>query len=154
LFSWVESTLEFSVAIMVEVQLGTPLAKALSQAIQQKFNELGWASGGADEALADYIVLMIGNGKTQQEITSELSTDFLSIPSDDPNLLEFVRWLFDHINTIDANLDGPAPTNDSAMGGAQEDTAMDGNFDASMTDGSNELNAYVYVYGKRTHGNY
>lgn len=135
---------------MVEVQLGTPLAKALSQAIQQKFNELGWASGGADEALADYIVLMIGNGKTQQEITTELSTDFLSIPSDDANLLEFVRWLFDHINTIDASLDGgsggPAPTNDSAMGGAQEDTAMDGNFDASMTDGSNELNAYVYLH--------
>lgn len=137
---------------MVEVQLGTPLAEALSQAIQSKFNELGWASGGADEALADYIVLMLGNGKTQQEIITELSSDFLGIPSDDPNLGDFVRWVFEQVNIIHANLNGgsdaQAPANDSAMGGAQDDTAMDGNFDASMADGSNELNAYVHSYRK------
>jgi hypothetical protein len=143
---------------MVEVQLGTPLAEALMQAIQPKFNELGWASGGADEALAEYVVLMLVNGKTQQEIITELSTDFLGIPADDPNLGEFVRWLFDQINIFNASLNGgsgaPGPASNSAMGGAQEDMAMDGTFDASMTDGSNELNAPTGPKSMRGGGNF
>jgi hypothetical protein len=138
---------------MVEIQLNTPLAEALNMAIQPKLGELGFGSGGADDtALAEYVVLMLVNGKTQDEINNELSTDFLGLPSDDPSVREFVRWLFEQINILSAQYNGtvaaasaPAATNDSAMEGAQEDYAMDGNLDSSMTDSSNEINAYVHM---------
>lgn len=136
---------------MVEVQLNTPLAEALNMAIQPKLGELGWGSGGADDtALAEYIVLMLVNGKTQEEITGELSTDFLQLPPNDPSAKEFVRWLFEQIEVLNAQLNGagaPAPGlaaggNEAMTDGPQEDYAMDGT-EASMTDAPGEINAYV-----------
>jgi hypothetical protein len=129
---------------MVEVQLNTPLAEALNMAIQPKLGELGWGSGGADDtALAEYIVLMLVNGKTQDEITGELSADFLQLGPDDPSAKQFVQWLFEQIEILNAQLNGAGaqpPADGQVADGAQEDYSMD---DTSMMDTPGEINAYV-----------
>jgi hypothetical protein len=126
---------------MVEVQLGTPLAEALNMAIQPKLSELGWGSGGADDtALAEYIVLMLVNGKTHDEITNELSSDFLQLPPDDPSAKQFVQWLFGQIESLNAQLNGAGaqpPAEGISAEGAQEDHAMD---DTSMADIHGDIN--------------
>jgi hypothetical protein len=135
---------------MVEVQLHSPLAEALNMAIQPKLSELGWGSGGADDtAMAEYIVLMLVNGKTQEDITNELSSEFLQLPPDDPSARDFTRWLFEQIEILNTRLNGAGaqpPVSDATADGAQDDYAMDGTFDASMTDTPGEINAYVQSF--------
>ncbi|KAB5551116.1 hypothetical protein GE09DRAFT_160683 [Coniochaeta sp. 2T2.1] len=126
---------------MVEIQLQTPLAEALNMAIQPKLSELGWGSGGADDtAMAEYIVLMLVNGKTQDEIAGELSADFLQLGPDDPSAKQFVQWLFEQIDVLNAQIGSAAPQQPAAEGapaeGAQDDYSMD---DASMADAAGDL---------------
>ena len=73
----------------------TPLAEQLSSIMQPKLVEVGWSTGGLDDsALAEYIVLMLVNGKTQEQIASELSNDLLNLGPDDSGALDFSSWLF------------------------------------------------------------
>lgn len=114
----------------VEIIVGTPLADALNGAIQGKIAELGWASGGAeDAAMAEYFVLMLANGKTQAEIATEISGDLLGLGPDDPTAPDFARWVFDQIDTLGAQLNGagggggsssdaPGAPGDGTTGGA------------------------------------
>lgn len=90
----------------VEVGAGTPLAEALQNAVQSKLVEAGWSTGGMDEGLSEYILLMIVNGKTQEEIARELSTDLLDVGPDDPAPAEFARWLFEQAEALN---DGGQP---------------------------------------------
>ncbi|KAG9597604.1 nuclear polyadenylated RNA-binding protein Nab2, partial [Aureobasidium melanogenum] len=91
----------------VEVATGTPLAEALHNAVQPKLAEVGWSTGAADDsALAEYIILMLVNGKTQSQIASELSNDLLGLGPDDPSTNEFATWLFDQVHTLNAQLNG------------------------------------------------
>lgn len=137
-----------------EVMLNTPLAQALNLAILPKLNELGWGSGGADDsALAEYIVLMLVNEKSQEEIAAELSGDFLNLGPDDPGARDFAKWLFEQIDLLKAQQNGgnqaaapPAATSDGIAGAAQGDMAMDGGMDTEMNtsdDVATELTAYV-----------
>ena len=92
---------------MVEVTLNTPLAEALNSAIQPKLVEVGWSTGGVDDsALSEYIILMLVNGKTQDQIAAELSGDLLQLGPDDPGAIEFSRWLFDQVEVLNGNLNG------------------------------------------------
>jgi len=126
-------------------------------AILPKLSELGWGSGGADDtALAEYIVLMLVNGKTQDEILTELASDFLQLSPDDPGAKQFVAWLFEQIDVLNAQFNGAAaqqPTADPMGDGAQEDYAMD---DQSVAETPGELGAYVifpalsYISRRRT----
>lgn len=85
----------------VEIALNTPLADALNAAIQPKLLEVGWGTGGADDAaLAEYIILMLVNGKTQEQIATELSSDLLNLSPDDPGVLDFSKWLFEQIDAF------------------------------------------------------
>ena len=77
----------------VEVQLNTPLAEALSGAVQPKLVEVGW-TGEDDTSLAEYIILMLVNGKTQEQIASELAQDLLP---DGEGTVEFAQWLFEQV---------------------------------------------------------
>ena len=64
----------------VEISIESPLAQALNSAIQPKLVEVGWSSGGGDEGqLAEYILLMLANNKTQEQIAAELSSDLLGL---------------------------------------------------------------------------
>lgn len=100
----------------VEISLNTPLADALTTAIQPKLVEVGWGTGGSDDsALAEYITLMLVNGKTQDQIAAELSGELLSLPADDPGVLDFSKWLFDQIDSLNAQLNGGPPDAASAV---------------------------------------
>ncbi|CCU76270.1 unnamed protein product [Blumeria hordei] len=90
----------------VEVILETPLAQALNSAIQPKLIEVGWSAGDDATALSEYIILMLVNGKNQEQITSELAGDLLQLGPDDPGAREFSQWLFQQIEVLDAQLNG------------------------------------------------
>ncbi|POS86315.1 hypothetical protein EPUL_000766 [Erysiphe pulchra] len=90
----------------VEVILETPLAQALNTAIQPKLIEVGWSAGDDATALSEYIILMLVNGKNQQQIASELAGDLLQLGPDDPGAREFAQWLFEQIEILDSQLNG------------------------------------------------
>ncbi|KAH8675563.1 hypothetical protein BX600DRAFT_507790 [Xylariales sp. PMI_506] len=120
---------------MAGVELNSPLADALNTLIGPKLVEVGWATDGADDSpLSEYILLMIINGKTEDEIASELAGDLLSLGPDDPGAKDFARWLFEQIDTLNANINGGAPPQD---GQQSADNAMDQDMDMS---GLSELN--------------
>lgn len=123
-----------------ELTMGTPVADALNNAVQLKLVDLGWASGGLDDAapLAEYILLMLVNGKTQDQIASELANDLLSLGPEDTAATEFSQWLFSELNRLNMELNGGAAGNaqqepqaisamaDQDMSGGMQDTAMEG----------------------------
>lgn len=128
------------------IELNTPLADALNSAIQPKLEEHGWASGGGDDAaLTEYIILMLVNGKTQDEVAQELSADLLGLDPNDPGLRDFCNWLFTTIDQLSTQFGGLNTQTDSAAGNAQ--TVTDGDHDMDMmspsTEGPAEFNAYV-----------
>ncbi len=125
----------------VEVSLNTPLADALNAVIQPKLTEAGWADSSNDSALAEYIVLMLVNGKSQDEIAAELSSDFLNLPPDDPSSHAFAKWLFDQIELLNAQINGgQAPG--AGMGDAPQIETGAGEMDTDMgTNDLSELNA-------------
>ena len=89
----------------VEVALNTPLAEALTNVVQPKLSEVGWSTGGLDDsALGEYIILMLVNGKTQEQIAAELSNDLLNLPPDDTGAIEFARWLFEQVDLLNKQL--------------------------------------------------
>ncbi|KAI6250455.1 Nuclear polyadenylated RNA-binding protein NAB2 [Erysiphe necator] len=90
----------------VEVILETPLAQALNTAIQPKLIEVGWSAGDDATALSEYIILMLVNGKNQQQIASELAGDLLQLGPDDPGAREFSQWLFQQIELLDSQING------------------------------------------------
>jgi hypothetical protein len=127
----------------VEVAMNTPLADALNMAIQPKLVEVGWATGGADDsALSEYIILMLVNGKTQEQIAQELSGDLLSLGPDDPGAREFASWLFDQVDVLNNQLNG-AP----AQGGDMQDAvvSMEQDMDMGVPNDAAELNACVLI---------
>lgn len=89
----------------VQVTLNTPLAEALNNVVQPKLVEVGWStSGNDDSALSEYIILMLVNGKTQDQIASELSNDLLNLGPDDSGALDFSRWLFEQVEVLNGQL--------------------------------------------------
>ncbi|KAL7794513.1 hypothetical protein V8C37DRAFT_59803 [Trichoderma ceciliae] len=125
----------------VEIGLGTPLADALNAAIQPKLLEVGWGTGGGDDsALAEYIILMLVNGKTQDQIAAELAGDLLNLSPDDPVVHDFSKWLFDQIHILSTH-DGQGNGGDS-MGDFSPGDAAGGDMDTDMgSHGMPELNA-------------
>jgi hypothetical protein len=116
----------------VEVTLGTPLAEALHSAIQGKIAELQWAGPGAEgSAMAEYLVLMLANGKTESEIAAEISGDLLGLSPDDQTAPEFARWLFEQIGTLSSQLGTVQTQPADAMDGAK-DESVDGSYDINM----------------------
>ncbi|KAF3484427.1 nuclear polyadenylated RNA-binding protein Nab2 [Arthroderma uncinatum] len=91
----------------ISVALNTPLADALNEVVQPKLVEVGWSTGGGDDsALAEYVILMLVNGKTQDQISAELANDLLSLGPEDTEAAEFSKWLFEQVETLDRQLNG------------------------------------------------
>lgn len=91
----------------VEVALETPLANALSNVVQTKLSEVGWSTGGLDDsALSEYIILMLVNGKTQEQIATELATDLLNLEPGDSAGVDFAAWLFQQVDSLNRELNG------------------------------------------------
>lgn len=93
----------------VEVSLNTPLADALSNVVQPKLTELGWSTGAPDDLeLGEYIILMLVNGKTEDQIAAELSNDLLSFGPSDTGAADFAKWLFEQVHLLKAQTLGDA----------------------------------------------
>ncbi|TKW55684.1 Nuclear polyadenylated RNA-binding protein NAB2 [Colletotrichum tanaceti] len=144
-----DATLAVTAPIIMTVQvvLNTPLADALSAAIQPKLVEAGWASGSEDDAaLVEYIILMLVNGRTQEQIATELSADLLSLGPEDPGAMEFAAWLFQQAEQINAQLNGSQPAGNDAV------SQGNGDFDTDMgANDGNELNASVSLLATAAH---
>ncbi|KAG2417362.1 hypothetical protein HFD88_008581 [Aspergillus terreus] len=96
------------------VAANTPLADALSNVIPPKLVEMGWSSdGGDDSALTEYVILMLVNGKTQEQIAGELSNDLLGLGEGDTQALDFSRWLFEQVELLNRQINGGATSNDT-----------------------------------------
>ena len=95
----------------VAIQANSPLAEQLSNIVQPKLVDMGWTTGGFDDsALTEYIILMLVNGKTQEQIATELSNDLLNLGPEDSGASTFAGWLFDQVNMLVANANGSLPT--------------------------------------------
>jgi hypothetical protein len=129
----------------IDIALNTPLADALNSVIQPKLMEVGWAQSNDDAALSEYIILMLVNGKTQDQIALELAGDLLNLGPDDPAARDFTHWLFDQINTLQSQLNGGAAQISNAAGDASQGDAgaMDQDTEMNTSSDSPELNAYV-----------
>lgn len=113
-----------------ELGAGTPLAARLQDLVQSKLVELELGTED-DSALAEYIVLMVANGKTQDQISSELATDFLA-ESDGAVVTGFAQWLSSQVTSLTGGQvehNGLAPQQSQDV--AAESTNME---DASMDD--------------------
>jgi nuclear polyadenylated RNA-binding protein NAB2 len=127
----------------VEVSLETPLAEALHAAIQPKLVEVGWSTGGADDsALSEYIILMLVNGKTQDQIAAELSGDLLNLGPDDPGARDFAQWLFQQVDYLSRVEQGSTPITSEAV--TQSAPVASGQ-DAEMGDIAESAESNVYV---------
>lgn len=120
----------------VEVTLNTPLAEALSNVVQPKLSEVGWSTGGLDDsALGEYIILMLVNGKTQEQIAAELSNDLLNLGPEDTGATDFAKWLFEQVNILNGQLNGhSAPQTSQAQQGQAIPSYID---EASLSRGGN-----------------
>ncbi len=132
----------------VEVSLETPLAEALNAAIQPKLVEVGWTTGGVDDsALSEYIILMLVNGKTQDQIAAELSGDLLNLGPDDPGARDFSQWLFQQVEYLNGLQQGSGkPQSDlgNSNGFGESGAAATGQ-DAEMGDVSEGGDGNVYA---------
>ncbi|RDA92323.1 hypothetical protein CP533_3284 [Ophiocordyceps camponoti-saundersi (nom. inval.)] len=124
----------------VDIFLNTPLADALSSAIQPKLVELEWGTRmGIDEAsLAEYIILMLVNGKTRDQILTELSGELLGMSQEDPGVREFCSWLFEQIDLLNAEVNGQQSSGGEAALDAHQNDSRPADVDTEMTtnDGS------------------
>ena len=121
------------------------ITAALNDAIQPKLAEIGWSTGGTDDsALAEYIILMLANGKTQDQIAAELSGDLLNLGPDDPGAKEFAHWLFEQVAILTQQQNGGAVHQNGASGAGQAE-GPDGGNDEVMGDAAEAGDSNVYV---------
>ena len=126
------------------------ITAALNDAIQPKLAEIGWSTGGTDDsALAEYIILMLANGKTQDQIAAELSGDLLNLGPDDPGAKEFAHWLFEQVAFLTQQQNGGAVHQNGVPGPGQAEPADGGN-DEVMGDASEAGDPNVYVHDDTT----
>lgn len=121
--------------------MDTPLAHSLNSVIQPKLVEVGWSSGGGDEGqLAEYILLMLANNKTQDQIAAELSSDLLGLGPNDPGARDFSQWLFHQIEILNSQQNGT--NGPAASGTAQDPAAQDAEMD-DVSEGGDSSKVYA-----------
>lgn len=126
----------------LDFEIESPLAQALSAVVHAKLNEKQWGTGGGDDdgSLTEFIILMAVNGKPQDQIAAELSTDLLGLESDDHAGRDFVQWMFDQAQELSkihsGQVGGELPTDNTAM---QEEQVGESQ-DAEMGDASGDVN--------------
>lgn len=85
----------------VHIDADGDLARRLTDIINPKLIEVGWSTGAeGDNDVSEYIILMLANGKNQQELATELSSDLLSLEPGDTSALDFSSWLFQQIEDL------------------------------------------------------
>lgn len=133
-----------------QVAQHTPLADALTEAIQAKVIEVGLAQSNDASALAEYITLTLVNGKNQEDIVTELSTELLGLPANDPIVITLVAWMFEQVEVLNVQLNGAAQPSQVAEEPNlnAQDASATVEMDTDMNAGdASELNAYVFLSG-------
>lgn len=121
---------------MSSISEESPLADQLKSAVQAKAIEHSWTQDEDDTSLAEYIVLMVANGKTQDQIAAELSGDLLQ---DAGGIEEFTHWLTDYV----AKLTGAGGHEEPAQSvQAQADTSIPAAYENDLGESAPD-NAYV-----------
>jgi hypothetical protein len=111
----------------LEIASQTPLAEAITASLLPKLVEVGWASEASDAGpIAEFVVLMLVNGKSQDGVVEELVN---LTGSDNDSVVSFVEWLFGEVNRLQN--DGGAG---AGAGAAGPDAT--GGWDASQDAGS------------------
>jgi nuclear polyadenylated RNA-binding protein NAB2 len=137
----------------VEISSGTPMAEALQSLIQPKLEALEWSSGGDDSALSEYIVLMLANGKTQDEIASELFNDFKDLGANEASATEFSRWLFEQVQTLQNQNSTGSQQQESGSGAFAHEAGShggDSHQDAQMGD-TGDSAPHMYALLRKLH---
>ena len=108
-----------------DLAAGTPLAQSLQNLVQPKLAEFGWTTGGDDTTLFDYILLMLSNGKNEEQVATELSNDLLDeAEGENTDTHRFARWLFEQVDQLRGNFaGGNAPVADNQMEDAAHDSS-------------------------------
>ena len=106
---------------MSGISLDTPLAEQLNALVHQKITEEGWSTE-EDTSLAEYIVLMLVNGKTQEQISSELASELLQ---DVDGIPQFAQWLSDQVAILKNGADVPASSTNQQMADATSQSLPD-----------------------------
>ena len=70
------------------------LANDIQSAAQTKLMENAWAPEESDTTLSEYVTMMLVNGKDSHGVQAELGGELLGVGEDDPQVVEFVGWLF------------------------------------------------------------
>lgn len=78
---------------------GTPLGDAFHNVVQQVVAELGWNEAD-DYSLTKMILLLVGKGKSQENIASELSNELLGLAPGDTAASNFMKWLFQQMDLL------------------------------------------------------
>lgn len=121
---------------MSSISEESPLADQLKSAVQAKAIEHSWTQDEDDTSLAEYIVLMVANGKTQDQIAAELSGDLLQ---DAGGIEEFAQWLTDYV----AKLTGAGGNDENAQSSsAQVDAPIPAAYENDLGESAPD-NAYV-----------
>lgn len=82
---------------MASISEDGPVAEQLKQAVQAKAVAAGWTQDDDDTSLAEYIVLMVANGKTQDQIAAELDGELLQ---DAQGAADFAAWLMSYVHKL------------------------------------------------------
>lgn len=110
---------------MSSISEESPLAEQLKNAVQAKAIEYSWTQDEDDTSLAEYIVLMVANGKNQEQITSELSGELLQ---DASGIDEFAQWLTEYV----AKLTGADGNDESVQETAQDEQQIPAAYDNDL----------------------
>jgi hypothetical protein len=109
----------------VQITTDGPLGKALQAVVSPKLVELGWSSGVQDDSLTEYIILMLVNGKTQDDISNELARDLLALNPDDLSAVEFAAWLFQQVDVLNIQINGPPVAQPEPVVAMEQDMQID-----------------------------
>lgn len=136
------------------VDAGSDHAQQLQNAIQPKLMENGWVTDENDMTLAEYVTMMIVNGRDAQGVQAELGTDLLAIGDDNPEVIDFTKWLFDQVQTITQPQQQQAQQTEN-NGAHQEQAQQSTSGDAMMEDSASPAEApYVnFSHFNQFHGN-
>jgi hypothetical protein len=109
----------------VQITTDGPLGKALQAVVGPKLVDLGWSSGPQDNSLTEYIILMLVNGKTQEDISNELARDLLALSDDDMSAVNFATWLFHEVDELNAQINGPAVAPPEPVAAVDQEMQLD-----------------------------
>jgi len=113
----------------VQITAGSAIANALQNVIGPKLVEAGWSTDGQGDSLTEYIILMLENRKSQDEIARDLANDLLDLGPEDQSAVEFARWLFEQIEIVSQQIKAqdapshPIPTGPAADMQSHQSTA-------------------------------